>query len=97
MKALHLARSGGQHMKSVVRQCFAFLGLCIIIIAIPIGVMTPFLPIGLPLTLIGVVLLGRNSVWGRNWMERVMARHPRIERFAPHWLMRLVFGRDKQV
>lgn len=69
-----------------------------IIIGVPLAMLTPFpfVPIGLPVVILGVVLLGRNSVWGRRWMESVLARHPRVERFAPNWLMKLVFGRDKQ-
>ena len=56
----------------------------------------PIIPVGLPIAILGVVLLGRNAMWGRRWMESVLARHPRVERFAPNWLMRLVFGRDKK-
>jgi|GEM_PF-1156360 len=78
-----------------MRQCLAALGAFLIAIAIPIGALTPFLPIGLPLAIIGVVLLGRNAVWGRRWMEGMLNRFPRLERFAPNWLMRAVFGRDK--
>lgn len=77
------------------RQILALLGLVMIIIAIPIAFVTPLLPIGLPIAIVGVVLLGRNAMWGRRWMEGVLERHPRVERFAPNWLMRLVFGRDK--
>ncbi|MEO0465454.1 MAG: hypothetical protein AAF216_02835 [Pseudomonadota bacterium] len=85
----------GQSIGTVVRQCFALLGLLLIIIAIPIAFVTPFLPIGLPIGIVGVVLLGRNSIWGRRWMEGILERHPSVERFAPNWLMRLVFGREK--
>ena len=74
----------------------AVVGLMHIAVAIPVGLATPFVPIGLPIAILGVILLGRNSVWGRRWMENIMARHPRVERFAPNWLMRLVFGRDKR-
>ena len=80
---------------TALRQILALLGLAMIAVAIPIAFVTPLLPIGLPIAIVGVVLLGRNSVWGRRWMESVLARHPRVERFAPNWLMRLVFGRDK--
>ena len=82
--------------RTALRQFLAALGLVLIIIAIPIGLLTPFLPIGLPTAILGVVLLGRNAVWGRRWMERMMARHPRLERFAPNWLMLAVFGREKR-
>jgi len=67
-----------------------------IVVAIPIAFVTPIIPVGLPIAILGVVLLGRNAMWGRRWMESVLARHPRVERFAPNWLMRLVFGRDKK-
>ena len=79
------------------RQFLALLGLILIVLAIPIGILTPLLPIGLPIAILGVILLGRNAVWGRRWMESVLVRHPRIERFAPNWLMKLVFGGEKSV
>ena len=58
--------------------------------------LTGLIMIVVPIAILGVVLLGRNAMWGRRWMESVLARHPRVERFAPNWLMRLVFGRDKK-
>ncbi len=87
----------GSSVRTVVRQASALFGLFLIVIAIPIGFLTPFLPIGLPIAIVGVVLLGRNALWGRRWMERVLARHPRVERMAPNWLMKAVFGRDKKM
>jgi hypothetical protein len=78
------------------RQILALTGLIMIVVAIPIAFVTPIIPVGLPIAILGVVLLGRNAMWGRRWMESVLARHPRVERFAPNWLMRLVFGRDKK-
>ena len=78
------------------RQILALTGLIMIALAIPIAFLTPIVPVGLPIAIVGVVLLGRNAVWGRRWMESVLDRHPRVERFAPNWLMRLVFGRDKK-
>jgi len=80
-----------------VRQVLAVTGLGLVVLAIPIGIATPFLPIGLPMAIVGAVLLGRNAVWGRRWMESVMARHPRVEKMAPNWLMKAVFGREKRV
>lgn len=87
----------GQTMRNLLRQFLAILGLVLIVLGIPLAFLTPIpgLPIGLTVVILGVILLGRNSVWGRNWMEGVMERHPTIERFAPNWLMRLVFGREK--
>ena len=80
----------------VLRQVLAGLGLVLIIVAIPLAWATPFLPIGLPLGILGVILLGTNSIWGRNWMESVLHKHPWIERMAPHWLMHKVFNREKR-
>lgn len=86
----------GSSVRTLVRQAFAILGLILIAIAIPIAFVTPLLPIGLPIAILGVVLLGRNSLWGRRWMEGILERHPRVERFAPNWLMKAVFGREKR-
>lgn len=85
-----------RRLKGAVRQMLAVVGLMHIAVAIPVGMATPFLPIGLPIAIIGVILLGRNSVWGRRWMENIMERFPHVERFAPHWLMKLVFNREKR-
>lgn len=79
------------------RQLLAIIGLFMIALSIPVGLLTPLIPIGLPFGILGVVLLGRNSVWGHRWMESVLARHPGVERFAPNWLMKLVFAREKRV
>ncbi len=78
------------------RQVLAVSGLVMIVLAVPIAFMTPLIPVGLPIGIVGVVLLGRNAVWGRRWMESVLVRHPRVERLAPGWLMKMVFGRDKR-
>ncbi|MEL7043205.1 MAG: hypothetical protein AAGL90_16925 [Pseudomonadota bacterium] len=86
----------GESVRTLVRQAFAILGLVLIAIAVPIAFVTPLLPIGLPIAILGVILLGRNSLWGRRWMEGVLQRHPRIERFAPNWMMKAVFGREKR-
>ncbi|MDP1554788.1 MAG: hypothetical protein Q8L84_04940 [Hyphomonas sp.] len=85
-----------QGVNVAVRQVLALTGLGLIVLAVPVAFATPFIPIGLPMAIVGVVLLGRNAVWGRRWMESVLARHPRVERMAPNWLMKRVFGRDKR-
>jgi hypothetical protein len=78
------------------RQGLAAAGLGLIALSVPVGIVTPFVPVGLPMAVVGAVLLGRNAVWGRRWMESVLARHPRVERLAPDWLMTQVFGRKKR-
>jgi len=93
-KPIHVLRNG---VNVAARQLLAITGLGMIVLAIPIGIATPILPIGLPMAIVGVVLLGRNAVWGRRWMESILARHPRVERMAPNWLMRSVFGREKRI
>jgi len=92
-RPLHRAR---RHVGGAFRQVLAVLGLLLIIVAIPIGIATPFIPVGLPIAILGVILLGRNAGWGRRGMEGILDRHPSVERFAPHWLMLLVFGREKR-
>jgi uncharacterized membrane protein YbaN (DUF454 family) len=86
-------RSG---FSTAFRQVLAMIGLLMIALSIPIGILTPLVPIGLPFGILGVILLGRNSAWGHRWMESVLLRHPQVERFAPNWLMKLVFGREKK-
>jgi drug/metabolite transporter (DMT)-like permease len=86
----------GTGLRTILRQFLALLGLALIVLAIPVGALTPLLPIGLPIAILGVVLLGRNAIWGRRWMEGVLARFPKLERFAPGWMMRAVFGREKR-
>lgn len=88
-----------RHMvRSIVRGVLAGVGGVFIMIGVPVAIMTPFpfVPIGLPIIITGVVLLGRNSTAGRKWMESVMERWPKVERLAPDWLMKLVFGRSKR-
>lgn len=90
------ARSMASSLRVVLRQCMAVLGLFLIVLAMPIGLLTPLIPIGLPVAILGVVLLGRNAQWGKRWMEGILARYPKLERFAPNWMMRAVFGREKR-
>jgi len=84
-----------QGVNVAVRQMLALSGLGMIVLAVPVAFATPFIPVGLPMAIVGVVLLGRNAVWGRRWMESMLARHPRLEHMAPNWLMKTVFGREK--
>ncbi len=81
---------------AVIRAVLAGLGVVLIIIGVPLAMITPvpFVPIGLPVVILGVVLLARNSYAGRRWMQGVIQRHPRLKRFAPDWLLHLIFGDD---
>jgi len=92
--AINVVRQG---VNVAARQMLALSGLGLVILSLPVGFATPFLPVGLPMAVVGAVLLGRNAVWGRRWMEGMLARYPRIEKMAPRWLMVRVFGREKHV
>ena len=83
-------------LHKIIRPFLAVLGLVLIVISVPIALASPLIPIGLPIGIVGVLLLGTNSVMGRNWMESVLHKRPWIERMAPHWLMRMVFQREKR-
>lgn len=83
-------------MKAVLRPVLAGFGVFFIVIGVPIAFMTPFpfIPIGLPIVILGVVLLARNSLTGRRWMQGVLEKHPRLERFAPKWLLNMIHAPD---
>ncbi|WP_291040702.1 hypothetical protein [Hyphomonas sp.] len=86
-----------QGVNVAARQAMALAGLGLIVLSVPVGFATPNLPVGLPMAVVGAVLLGRNAVWGRRWVEGVLRRYPRFEKLAPNWLMTRVFGREKRV
>ena len=77
---------------AIVRASLAALGALLIPLGIVIAFLTPILPIGLPIVILGVVLLARNAVWGRRFVQGTLRRHPGLERYAPDWLLKLIFG-----
>lgn len=81
-----------QGFAAVLRASLALLGALLIPFGVIVGFLTPFIPIGLPIVIVGVVLLARNAVWGRRFVQNTLTRHPTLERFAPEWLLRLIFG-----
>ena len=93
---LHEPPSGMNWFRRMFRGFLAILGLLLIVIGVVIGIATPGLPFGIVPGIIGVILLGTNSSTGRNWMEGVLEKRPWLERIAPHWLMRMVFNREKR-
>ena len=84
-------------VQGVLRPVLALLGIILIIIGVPIAILTPFpfVPIGLPIVILGCVLLARNSMSGRRWMQSTLERYPTLERFAPSWLLKLILGESK--
>ena len=85
-----------QSVNAAARQGLALTGLGLILLSVPAGFATPALPLGLPLAVVGAVLIGRNAVWARQWLESTLTRHPQIEKMAPSWLVTRVFGREKR-
>ena len=97
-RAKNVMRSTKRRILGILRPILAALGAFFIIIGVPIAMMTPFpfVPIGLPIVILGTVLLARNSLAGRRWMQNTLKKHPSLERFAPHWLLKLIFGEDAE-
>lgn len=85
----------GYGARLVGRQVLALLGLFLIILSIPIGFLTPAIPVGLPIGLFGSALLARNSVWGRRFIRYLINRFPKLEKIIPVWLDILIFGKKK--
>ena len=85
-----------QSVNVAARQGLALTGLGLIVLSVPVGFATPARPLGLPLAVVGAVLIGRNAVWARQWLESTLTRHPRIEKMAPNWLVTRIFGREKR-
>ena len=95
-KAGKFGRVGGG-VKLIGRQALAIVGLVLVILSVPIGFLTPFLPIGLPIGIFGSALLARNSVWGQRFIGYIVGRYPALERLSPNWLIKLVLGREKRI
>lgn len=86
----------GNGAKLIGRQALAVIGLVMVILSVPIGFLTPFIPVGLPIGIFGSALLARNSVWGQRFIGHIVKKYPAIERVTPNWLVKLVLGREKQ-
>lgn len=77
------------------RQALAVIGLFLVIMSVPIGFLTPFLPIGLPIGIFGSALLARNSVWGQRFVRHLLVKYPRLEKISPDWLQKIILGKEK--
>lgn len=53
------------------------LGTILLVLSFPIGALTPFIPVGLPMAVVGLVLIGRNSRFGKGMIIRTARRHRR--------------------
>ncbi len=74
----------------------AFAGLFIILFGFVVGILTPLLPIGLPIALVGVFVLTR-SPWGQHLMVRLLDRFPKIKRFIPRKVLNIVLSKMNRV
>ncbi len=70
----------------------SLVGLILVILAVPIGALTPFIPVGLPMAILGMVLIGRNSRLGKGMIATTARRYPRTRQlYVKH--LRPVLGR----
>ena len=69
---------GVESVRRIGRQAIALIGLLLVILSIPLGFLTPFIPIGLPMGIFGAALLARNSVWGQRLILGLINRYPRL-------------------
>ncbi|WP_300998303.1 hypothetical protein [Hyphomonas sp.] len=68
-KPIHVLRNG---VNVVARQTLAVTGLGMIALAVPVGIATPFIPIGLPMAILGsscsgVTPSGAAAGWRASW------------------------------
>ena len=85
----------GNGARLIGRQALAVIGLLMVILSVPIGFLTPFLPIGLPIGIFGSALLARNSVWGQRFVRYLLVKYPRLESISPDWLLKMILGKEK--
>lgn len=74
----------------------AMIGLLIILFGFVIGILTPLLPIGFPIALVGVFVLTR-SPWGQHLIIRLLRRFPKIKRFIPRKLLNILLSKVNKV
>lgn len=82
----------GSGARMLGRQTLALIGLILVILSVPIGFLTPFLPVGLPIGIFGSALLARNSVWGQRLIRYLLTRYPSLKKLTPNWLLKLILG-----
>lgn len=68
----------GSVIATVLRMIGIALGLALMVISIPLAVITPFIPIGLPLFILGALMLAGSSATGHRIITGFLKRHPGI-------------------
>ncbi len=59
-----------------VRHVTALIGLICVILALPVALLTPIIPVGLPLLILGLVLLVNSSETAKRIFFRWVKRYP---------------------
>ena len=60
-----------------MKLILSLIGLVLVVLSIPIGMLTPFIPIGLPMAIVGLVMIGRNSRYGKGAIMKTARKYPR--------------------
>lgn len=60
-----------------MKALMSLVGLVLLVLSVPIGMLTPFIPVGLPMAILGLVLVGRNSRFGKGVIVTTARRYPR--------------------
>lgn len=73
------------------------MGTVLLVLSVPIGALTPFIPVGLPMAVVGLVLIGRNSRLGKGLILNAARRHRRtrqlyLTRLRPVLVRRAALG-----
>jgi hypothetical protein len=81
MRALMRDGSGPGHeaglfLAWLYKRFMVTLGGTLIVIAVPIGILTPVIPVGLPLAVVGLLILLNHSRSAKRMFVRWSKRHP---------------------
>lgn len=89
-------RAARQGVNIPLRQGLALTGAGMVLFSVPAALLTPTVPLGLLMAVVGVVFVSHNAVWGRQWLEGAFARLPVLEKALPDWSVRVLLGRAKR-
>lgn len=68
----------GSVIVTVLRMIGVALGLALMFLALPLAIVTPFVPVGLPLFIFGAILLAGSSKTAHRIITGFLKRHPAI-------------------
>lgn len=68
----------GSVIATVLRMIGIALGLALMFLALPLAIITPFVPVGLPLFIFGAILLAGSSKTAHRIITGYLKRHPGI-------------------